>query len=344
MPRTIALLILFIAPSVIGFGGEVPETAGFFPDVSSIPHDDTAESMEGRHDLNYLDETFDGPDFPPAGWATQTTHPYGYYEWEQNNSNYAGGTAPEAWVEHAYWASGQDYFTALYTPTLDTSDARALALQFKHHCLLGWAPAGHEVYVSATSDGSNWIDVTPWSNPAWLYYYDIGPETVTINLKDFIGPATRVAFWILVPGSANNIEYWAVDDVRIYDPGGPIDCDYTVTPLVGTVPFSTTHRITLSNVSVGDEAWTRRVAGRIAVTLGNGSYFNPFRAGFTNIQASSSYITQFPVNIPALASVIGENTFVLTAEDVTPAPYNEPPYPPSGWTCTSTNVVVANTP
>lgn len=334
MPRIITLLVLFIALSAAGFGGETLETDMGIP----------AGSMDGRRDLNYLYESFDGPDFPPAGWGIYNSHPSGHYDWELTNSNYAGGTAPEAWVEYAYWASGQDYITVLYTPALDTSDAGALVLQFKHHCLLGWYPAGHEVYIYATSDGSNWVDVTPWSNPAWYYYYDIGPETVTINLDQFIGPSTSVAFWLFVPYFANNIEYWAVDDVKIFDHDGPIDCAYTVTPLAGTMPFTTTHRITLSNVKVGGAAWSRRVAGRIALTLGNGSYFNPFRAGFTNIPASSSYITQFPVSIPALASVTGDNTFVLTAEDVTPAPYNQPPYPPSGWTCTSTNVVVANVP
>ncbi len=147
MPRMIALLVLFIVPSVIGFGGEVLETAGFLPDLCSIPQDDAAESMKGRRDLYYLYETFDGPDFPPTGWGIYNSHPSGHYDWELNNSNYAGGTAPEAWVEYAYWASGQDYITVLYTPALDTSDAGALVLQFKHHCLLGYYPAGHEVYI-----------------------------------------------------------------------------------------------------------------------------------------------------------------------------------------------------
>jgi hypothetical protein len=35
---------------------------------------------------------------------------------------------------------------------------------------------------------------------------------------------------------------------------------------------------------------------------------------------------------------------VLSAMDVTPSPYNQPPYPPSGDTCTQTNVVNAHAP
>jgi hypothetical protein len=48
--------------------------------------------------------------------------------------------------------------------------------------------------------------------------------------------------------------------------------------------------------------------------------------------------------MPAIGSVIGANTFTLMAEDVTPAPYNQPPYPPAGSTCSRTHFVVATPP
>jgi hypothetical protein len=47
-------------------------------------------------------------------------------------------------------------------------------------------------------------------------------------------------------------------------------------------------------------------------------------------------------NLPALSSLVGDNTFELVAEDVTPSPYNQPPYPPAGDTdtdiCTATGI------
>jgi len=86
------------------------------------------------------------------------------------------------------------------------------------------------------------------------------------------------------------------------------------------------------------------VAARIAVVTGNGNTYNQWRRGFTNVAAGDSFLKQFPVNLPPSAVVIGSNTFTLYTEDVTPAPYNQPPYPPSGDTCTATNVVVANAP
>jgi len=138
---------------------------------------------------------------------------------------------------------------------------------------------------------------------------------------------------------------WMIDNITLlwnYNP--PLDCDYTVTPTSGTVPFGTVHRLTLTNNHSGGAVFTRRLAGRIAVTIANGTTYNPWRAGFTNVAPASSFTTQFPVNIPALASVIGGNTFTLWAMDVTPAPYNQPPYPPSGGTCSWVNSVTAQAP
>jgi hypothetical protein len=79
-------------------------------------------------------------------------------------------------------------------------------------------------------------------------------------------------------------------------------------------------------------------------TLANGAFFPNWRAGFTNLTAGASFNTSWSQNFPAVASIIGSNMFQLIAEDVTPAPYNQCPYPPSGDMATSTCVVVANTP
>ncbi len=164
--------------------------------------------------------------------------------------------------------------------------------------------------------------------------------------QDYIdyGVALRLAF-----GSDTSVATysgWMIDNITVYRNlmSGTIDCDYTITPLVGTVPFPSTHRISLSNLLSGGAVYTRRVSFRIAVTIGNGTFFNPWRAGYTNIAPGATFFKQFPVNFPALATVIGDNTFVLSAEDVTPSPYNQPPYPPAGDTSTKTNVVVANAP
>ncbi len=36
------------------------------------------------------------------------------------------------------------------------------------------------------------------------------------------------------------------------------------------------------------------------------------------------------MHLPAFNPLNGDNVFTLHAQDVTPAPYNQPPYPPAG--------------
>ncbi len=120
---------------------------------------------------------------------------------------------------------------------------------------------------------------------------------------------------------------------------GTVGCDYNVLPISGTLPFATSHAVSLVN-NYGDQA--RRVAARIDVTAGNGSFFANWRGGFTNIAAGSSFNSSFSVSLPALGSLVGSNIFAITAFDVTPAPFNQPPYPPAGNTCISAAVVVAS--
>jgi len=115
----------------------------------------------------------------------------------------------------------------------------------------------------------------------------------------------------------------------------------TCIPSTGTVPFTTQMTVTLENLYSG---MTRRMAGRIDVTLGGGASVSNWRSGYTNIAAGDSFVTAWNNNIPAVGRVIGSNQFVLVVEDVTPAPYNQPPYPAAGDTDTSACTVVASAP
>jgi len=118
-----------------------------------------------------------------------------------------------------------------------------------------------------------------------------------------------------------------------------VSADITCLPSSGTVPFSTQMTVNLTNLYPGQ---VRRLAGRIDLNLAGGAFFSSWRAGYTNVAAGGSYGSSWNNTIPALGSVIGNNIFDLITEDVTPAPYNQPPYPPAGDTdtgaCTVTGV------
>lgn len=161
------------------------------------------------------------------------------------------------------------------------------------------------------------------------------------------------------PLNGTNYMAWVAPQLGLFDheeldaldpdvpPSGPpiapgtIGASYICTPNAGTVPFVTNMTVTLNNFYPGQ---TRRVSGRIDVTLANGTFYPSWRAGFTNIAAGGAFSTSWNQNIPGVGGVIGNNTFQLFAADVTPAPYNQCPYPPSGDTATSTCVIVANSP
>jgi len=111
------------------------------------------------------------------------------------------------------------------------------------------------------------------------------------------------------------------------DTAGTVAASIGCTPSSGTVPFTTVISVQLTNQYSGQ---LRRLAGRIDLDLAGGQHHGSWRAGWSNINPSSSYAGNWGQTIPALGSMIGNSTFTLVVEDVTPAPYNQPPYPAAG--------------
>jgi len=120
-----------------------------------------------------------------------------------------------------------------------------------------------------------------------------------------------------------------------------IEADYTCQPDSGIVPFQMQMIVTLSNRYLGQ---TRQLAGRIDVSLAGGLHFSSWRQGYTNVAAGDQFVAGWTQQFPAVSSLVGDNTFTLLAEDVTPAPYNQPPYPSAGDTATAGCVVTGVAP
>ena len=121
-----------------------------------------------------------------------------------------------------------------------------------------------------------------------------------------------------------------------------ISADMTCTPPSGTVPFDANFAVSLNNL----DGWrpASRISAHIDVSLANGQSYSNWRSGWTNVSAGSSFSTAWNQNIPSIGSVVGDNIFSLVGEDVTPAPWNQPPYPPSGSTDTSSCTVTGIAP
>ncbi len=118
-----------------------------------------------------------------------------------------------------------------------------------------------------------------------------------------------------------------------------IGASLSCTPSEGTVPFGTLISVGMQNELAGE---FRQASGKLNVALANGSYYPSWRAGYLVLDPGEAFAFNWSQQIPATGSVIGENKFTLVVADVTPAPYNQPPYSPSGSTdrawCTVTGV------
>jgi hypothetical protein len=181
---------------------------------------------------------------------------------------------------------------------------------------------------------------TPWvwtANPGTIS--DLGNEP-----SYAYPPALCGKFFSYLP------EPWVVwlkydgDYSLYYDGASPPDTmagSISCIPASGTVPFRTQMTVTLENLYTDQ---TRQLAGSIHVTLASGAHYSNWRRGHTNVAGGDDFTVSWGQMIPAQGSLIGDNYFRLIAADITPAPYNQPPYPPAGDVNTQTCVVTGVAP
>lgn len=112
-------------------------------------------------------------------------------------------------------------------------------------------------------------------------------------------------------------------------------------PDSGTLVFQTMKDMEVKNPCVSQY---RRIAGRLDVERADGSMLTYRRHGWLNLPAGTAYARSWPLLLPPRPSMVGTNTFFLVGEDVTPPPYNLPPYRPSGETQVDTCTVTATLP
>jgi len=124
-------------------------------------------------------------------------------------------------------------------------------------------------------------------------------------------------------------------------PDGLISADLVCAPQSGTLPFTAHLTATLGNTYTGQ---SRTIAGSVTLTIASGTHFTNYRAGHTVVPPGGTRTFSWDQHLPALGSLLGENMARIEALDVTPAPYNQPPYPPSGDVDSSTCTVIATAP
>jgi hypothetical protein len=122
--------------------------------------------------------------------------------------------------------------------------------------------------------------------------------------------------------------------------GDLVAAEVALSPSSGVLPFTVSVSTGFQNLT----AHPRRVAGRLDIILGGGTTLSGYRGGYTNLVPGEVFNAGWAQPLPAMTGLLGENEFVLQLSDVTPAPYNQPPYPGSGDTDTSRFTVTAAAP
>jgi hypothetical protein len=190
-----------------------------------------------------------------------------------------------------------------------------------------WVMEGYHGYnlndVWYSKDGVNWqeLEDTPWPVRH--------AGSVFIHRGDL---------WMV---AGNQWDDLCRNDVWKLNRVATVETAIACVPAGGTVPFGVAMTVSLTNRSTD---FSRRVAGRLNVNFAGGGAVSNWRSGYTNVSPLDTYVSNWTVVIPALGSVIGDNLFQLSAEDVTPAPWNQPPYPPAGDTATDACTVTGIAP
>ncbi len=189
-----------------------------------------------------------------------------------------------------------------------------------------------------------WMRRLTWDGVQWIAAAPVAGQPSTDNWAEGLSYASDFlvgpdgALWYVLQFGASSGELRRIAYTgTIATVGASFDC----LPFSGTVPFNTVMTVAMDNLYAGQ---TRRFAGRVDATLGGGATYSNWRAGYTNIPAGGNFTTSWNQQIPALGTVLGVNRFELQVEDVTPAPYNQPPYPAAGDTASDSCQVLALAP
>jgi len=265
--------------------------------------------------------------------SDETSSPYHYEAYHTHSTDggvtWSGNSGPRM----ISYESGSGDDSAFY-PKIASDHCGHLTVVWDEQPIGG---SNNEVMCSQSTDGG---DTWSGSTADELISFPDGENGYRPDVAP-LADGTWVAVWNEFNGtSSDNYEVHVSLGDSICS-ASTIGCSYTVTPPSGTLPFGVSMTVGLTN-NYKDQI--RRMAAEIDIELGNGTFINRWRAGFTNIQPEQTFSRTWNQNLPALATVVGTNIFTLNAEDVTPAPYNQPPYPASGDTCTAAQTVEAYAP
>jgi hypothetical protein len=150
-------------------------------------------------------EDFGGGTFPPTGWTIDAHDG----NWSANTSNNAGGIAPEARFN---WSPQFVGDSRLMCPPMDLTGVTNLKVEFKHN--LDHYGGPYTIGAATRSGGGAWNVVWEMVDPTGSV--PATTEVVTINNADVGAPDFQICWYF--SGDSYNLNYWYIDDCRLFTP------------------------------------------------------------------------------------------------------------------------------
>ena len=152
----------------------------------------------------HLSENFSGT-FPPAGWIISAQPG----NWSAVSSTISGGQAPEARFSWTPQFNGESRFIS---PVINLTGVANLRLEFRHS--IDHYGGSYTVGVATRSGGGAWNIVWSKVNPTASIPGTL--ESIVINNTD-VGASDFQICWYF-SGSSYNINYWYLDDIKLFTP------------------------------------------------------------------------------------------------------------------------------
>ncbi len=163
----------------------------------------TAMYAAGNREI-WLTEDFTSATFPPTGWSISSNAS----NWSRFVGNSAGGTSPELRFSWEPQFNGTSYFIS---PMVNTTGETSIYLDFRH--FVDHYANPFTVGVATRSNSGAWN--TAWSiSPTG----NIGPILQTINITNSDVGSSEFQFAFYFSGSSYNVDYWFIDDIKLYTP------------------------------------------------------------------------------------------------------------------------------
>lgn len=153
----------------------------------------------------FIVEDFGSGTMPPAGWSIDAHSA----NWSAEASVNAGGAAPEAMLN---WDPQFSGFSRLISPEIDLTGITSIKLMFKHF-LDDYDGTGYSIGAATRSGGGAWNTVwsiTPTGN--------VGPEERIVDITNSDVGAADFQFCIYFNGTSYDIDYWYIDDIKLFVP------------------------------------------------------------------------------------------------------------------------------